>query len=298
MKAPRTPRASAYRIPREYQGAEENNSNEHIREEADTLDTEIFQSKRATFSREDVEKKRENFRRAQKKKRLFIFLGAIAFVFLVLLGFWVLYFSSVFQFSIQNATVEIQGEKTIHSEDVMSSLSAVHETPLMRINKDELTENIQKSVPRLVDVTVERDFPHGLIVKARERTVIAFYEQNSEYKGVDSEGVSFTVDAEETYGKIRIEGSVDFLNSQGLHNIFDIYSDLPQEIHDTVKEIQMTQSGRLIFLLSDSRSIYWGDFTKKTEKIQILNLLKDEKGPLIDVSYPKKPVVGPSVSSK
>jgi len=84
--------------------------------------------------------------------------------------------------------IEIRGNNTISSEEILAAVKNYYDTNLLEVNSEQVKRALQASVP-LRDVRVRYKLPHTLILEVEEREVAAALHYLNSFALIDSQGI-------------------------------------------------------------------------------------------------------------
>lgn len=187
----------------------------------------------------------------------------------------------------QNQDIENAAKLLINKEIFSAGIFNISSKSILIIDVKNLIKSILEKFPEIQEVTVQREFPHNIILKVKERKPFAvFCGQNDKCFLVDEKGVIFRQiekipedmvvvkksDSKETHlGENIIDKNI-------MNDIAKIQSNLKNNFQIDIKEV--TVSDALIFKTSETWLAYFdpaGDMNMQTEKLD--TLLRNEISP-------------------
>jgi cell division protein FtsQ len=204
---------------------------------------------------------------------LLVILGAVAW--------WSLYQSK--WFIAQEVTI------TGNSRLTVEQISAVAAVPignsLMSINPEVISEQIQ-ALPEVKVATVERGWPHAVLITITERTPIAVAATASGYNLIDADGLNAGVVAAPPKGLLVIAAEPD---SPAMSNAIQALAAIPAEWKITGLSAKTQDS--VIATLSNGVVITLGSGERAADKVEVAGALMEKGYTIINVSAPDAPTV-------
>ena len=202
-------------------------------------------------------------------------------VILSAVAWWSLYQSK--WFIAQEVT--ITGNSRLTVEQISAAAAVPIGNSLMSINPGAITEQLQ-ALPEIKVATVERGWPHAILITVTERTPIAVAATATGFNLIDSEGMNAGVVAAPPAGLLVISAQPD---SPAMTNAIQALAAIPAEwaitglsapTQDSVLETR--GSGVVITLGSGERA---------ADKVEVAQALMEKGYTVINVSAPDAPTV-------
>lgn len=226
-------------------------------------------------------------------------LGAVA---------WLLLFSPVL--ALEADQVQVTGAGTVVAVDqVRAVVDEADGTPLTRLDTAGLRTDLL-NVPGVRDVTVSRNWPHGLTVALVSREPVAAVPESADvveaapgdeggsdgagYALVDRDGVKVGRADAPPEGLPVVEVPVG--EARILSAVLGVLHSLPEALLADVAKVSAGTQDTVEFVLRDGATVEWGsaqDAALKAAVLQALRAAPETAGSkLFDVSAPTMPVVG------
>ena len=203
------------------------------------------------------------------------------FVILAVVTWWSLYQSK--WFIAQEVTI------TGNSRLTVEQISAVAAVPignsLMSINPEVISEQLQ-ALPEIKVVTVERGWPHSILISVTERTPIAVAATASGYNLIDSDGINAGVVAAPPAGLLVIAAQPD---SPAMTNAIQALAAIPAEW--AITGLSAPTQDSVVATLGSGVVITLGSGERAADKVEVAQALIDKGYTVINVSAPDAPTV-------
>ncbi|MDP4589219.1 MAG: FtsQ-type POTRA domain-containing protein [Candidatus Nanopelagicales bacterium] len=191
-------------------------------------------------------------------------------------GWWSLYQSK--WFIAQGVTVTGNSRLTV---DQISLVAAVPiGNSLMSINTAAITAQLT-ALPEIKVATVERGWPHTILIKVTERTPIAVAATMSGFNLIDSEGHNAGVVAAPPAGLLVISAEPD---SKAMLGAIDTLAAIPSQ-WQLIGLAAATQDN-IVATLSSGAVITFGSGERAADKVEVAQALMDKGYSVINVSAP------------
>jgi cell division protein FtsQ len=203
---------------------------------------------------------------------------------LVILGvvtWWSLYQSK--WFIAQEVT--ITGNSRLSAEQISAAAAVPIGNSLMSINPEVISEQIQ-ALPEVKVATVERGWPHAVLITITERTPIAVAATASGYNLIDADGLNAGVVAAPPKGLLVIAAEPD---SPAMSNAIQALAAIPAEWKITGLSAKTQDS--VIATLSNGVVITLGSGERAADKVEVAEALMEKGYTIINVSAPDAPTV-------
>lgn len=218
---------------------------------------------------------------------------------------WLLFFSPVL--ALRADQVQVTGADSVVAMDqVQAVVDARDGLPLPRLDTSALRSELLE-VPGVRDVTVTREWPHGLSVALVAREPVAAVPEDSEvvrsaegtptgsgFALVDEEGVQVGRADAAPEGLPVVEVPVG--EERVLSAVLGVLEELPEDLLAQVGEVSATTQDSVNFTLRDGAAVEWGSDQDSPLKAAVLSALRAAPetagASRYDVSAPTMPVVG------
>jgi cell division protein FtsQ len=229
---------------------------------------------------------RKRFARRQWARRWLAWRRVVALLLLMALmvgAVWLFYFSDVLAVE----DVEVQGTRTLSSEEVREVAAVPSGLPLARVDLDAIRARVEAlAVVRDADVT--RTWPDGVLVDVEERVAIAVIEIGGRTRGMDAEGVVFRDYPKPPPGMPQVRTSTD-TRSDALREAALVVEALPTEISRRVDHVEVATIDQISLVLRDGKTVVWGSAEESDAKAEVLAGLLQQPASKYDVSVPAQP---------
>jgi cell division protein FtsQ len=229
---------------------------------------------------------RKRFARRQWARRWLAWRRVVALLALMALlvgAVWLSYFSDVLAVE----DVEVQGTRTLSSEEVREVAAVPSGLPLARVDLDAIRARVEAlAVVRDADVT--RTWPDGVLVDVEERVAIAVIEIGGRTRGMDAEGVVFRDYPKPPPGMPQVRTSTD-TRSDALREAALVVEALPTEISRRVDHVEVATIDQISLVLRDGKTVVWGSAEESDAKAEVLAGLLQQPASKYDVSVPAQP---------
>ncbi len=195
---------------------------------------------------------------------------------LVVSAWWSLYQSK--WFIAQDVTVT--GNSRLSVEQITASAAVPIGNSLMSINTGAMTAQLM-TLPQIKVVTVERGWPHTILIKVTERTPIAVAATISGFNLIDAEGQNAGVVAAPPAGLLVISAQPD---SQAMLGAIKTLAAIPTE-WQLIGLAAATQDS-IVATLGSGAVITFGSGERAVDKVEVAQALMEKGYTVINVSAP------------
>lgn len=221
---------------------------------------------------------------------------------------WLLLLSPVL--ALEKDQVTVTGAGTVVAVDqVRAVVDAEDGTPLPRLDTARLRSELL-DVPGVRDVTVSRDWPHGLTVALVSREPVAAVPESSDvaeradHSATDGDGEGFALVDEEGVQVGRADAPPEGLpvvevpvgEARILTATLGVLEALPEDLLAAIGQVSAGTQDTVQFTLRDGATVEWGSAQDSALKVAVLQALRaapETAGSTrYDVSAPTMPVVG------
>lgn len=193
--------------------------------------------------------------------------------------------------ALRSDDVAVQGATEYVDDAAVTAAVQAHDgEPLLRIDTPALREQLLQ-VTGVRDVTIQRDFPHGLVVTVVPRVPVASVAQDGAFAVLDADGVVLaTSDSQpDDIPLVRVPvGTED--TDDSLAAVLDVMAALPEEIRDTVTDASARTPYEVQFELESGARVVWGTTDDSALKAEVLAALLPVPATVYDVSAPLSPI--------
>jgi cell division protein FtsQ len=227
--------------------------------------------------------------RARRRLRIRAIVAAAVAVVLIAAAGYVLLVSPVVALRVED--VQVSGTTEIAStEEVLAVVAPYEGQPLLRLDAPALRQDLL-GVVGVREVTVERDFPHGLVITVEPRVPVASVQAEDGYVLLDAEGTELTSTAEAPDGVPVVEVPVGTdVTADALTAVLEVMASLPTTILEQVASASASTAHEVEFVLEDGARVIWGSAEENELKAAVLESLLQVQAELYDVSAPLSPI--------
>ena len=229
---------------------------------------------------------RKRFARRQWARRWLAWRRVVALLLLIVLmigAVWLFYFSDVLAVK----DVEVQGTRTLASEDVREVAAVPSGQPLARVDLDAIRARIE-ALAVVRDAHVTRSWPDRVLIDVDERVAIAVVDIGGRIRGMDAEGVVFRDYPRPPRGMPQVRTSTD-TRSDALREAALVVEALPAEISRRVDHVEVATIDQISLVLRDGKQVVWGSAEESDAKAEVLAGLLEQPAHTYDVSVPGQP---------
>ena len=204
---------------------------------------------------------------------LLVILGVVAW--------WSLYQSK--WFIAQEVT--ITGNSRLSVEQISTVAAVPIGNSLMSINPEVISEQLQV-LPEIKVATVERGWPHAILITVTERTPIAVAATASGYNLIDEDGINAGVVTAPPDGLLVIAAQPD---SQAMTNAIQVLTAIPAEW--AITGLSAPTQDSVAATLGNGIVITFGSGERAADKVEVAQALLEKGYTIINVSAPDAPTV-------
>lgn len=233
-----------------------------------------------------------------RRRRLLVLLLLLA-VLLGGFGSWVLYGSPWLRIE----SVSVTGTRVLSDSEVVRAAAVPDGEPLVSIDKSAVQRRVREALPRVREVTVERSWPHGVVLTVTERRPELVMEKAGKYVEVDSEGVRFATVGKPPKGVPllvlepgRPSGERYFSTARLRREAARVTDALPDSVHRATRAVRVGSYDDITLKLTGGRTVRWGSSEHGAQKARALTAVmkaaKDAEH--FDVTAPSAPAASDS----
>ncbi|MEV6109734.1 FtsQ-type POTRA domain-containing protein [Streptomyces sp. NPDC051940] len=249
--------------------------------------------RRPSAGRPGLQGRRPSWRRPEPR---LVLAGLLLLAVLGGFGVWVVYGSPWLRVERARAS----GTDVLTAEQVLDAADVPLGGPLMSVDTGAVEARLKKRLLRIDDVTVSRDWPHGISISVTERVPAVLMKEKGRYVEVDAGGVRFATVSNAPAGVPVLH--LDVADSPSLSRFgvdrlrreaVTVAGDLPPAVHRETRAIKVSSYDSITLELRDGRTVLWGSSERGGAKARVLTaLLKAAKdADHFDVSAPTAPAV-------
>lgn len=163
-------------------------------------------------------------------------------------------------------------------------------TPLARVDLDAVAEAVGV-VDAVSGVTVQRQWPHTILITVAVREAVAATQANGSWWLVDAEGRPFGNTVEQPSGLIALVLATPGPDDPATRAAATVVQDLDDDIASLVAAVTARTAHDVTLELRDGRTVLWGSVDSAKAKNAVLPGLLKQPGTTFDVSVPTLPTV-------
>lgn len=202
-------------------------------------------------------------------------------VVLVAATWWSLYQSK--WFVVQE--VKVSGNSRLAGEKITEVAAVPIGNSLMSIDTNGVSEQLM-TLPEIKEVTVERGWPHSILIVVKERTPIAVAATSSGYNLIDSEGLNAGKVSSPLAGLLVISAQPD---SPAMTNAIQALAAIPAKWKIT--SLSAPTQDSVTAKLKNGVVVTFGSGERALDKVEVAQALMEKGYKVIDVSAPDAPTV-------
>lgn len=202
-------------------------------------------------------------------------------VILAVVAWWSLYQSK--WFIAQEVT--ITGNSRLSAEQISMVAAVPIGNSLMSINPEVISEQIQ-ALPEIKVATVERGWPHAILITVTERTPIAVAATVSGYNLIDADGINAGVVAAPPAGLLVIAAEPDSL---AMTSAIQALAAIPAEW--AITGLSAPTQDSVVATLGNGVVITLGSGERAADKVEVAQALMEKGYLVINVSAPDAPTI-------
>lgn len=181
--------------------------------------------------------------------------------------------------------VTVTGNSRLSVEQISTVAAVPIGNSLMSINPGVISEQLE-ALPEIKIATVERGWPHAILITVTERTPIAVAATTSGYNLIDSEGVNAGVVAKPPSGLLIISAQP---NSPAMTNAIQALAAIPADWKITGLSAPTQDS--VVATLGSGVVVTLGSGERAADKVEVAQALMEKGYEVINVSSPDAPTV-------
>lgn len=219
-------------------------------------------------------------------KRLAVAVLGAAVVGLVV----VVNFTGVFNVTAVSAT----GVDRPTQELMIAAADIAEGTPLARVDTAQVANSVQRQVPAVSSVTVQRRWPHSIVIRATPRTVVANVTVDGTVRWADQTGIVFGAVNQPRKAVpsiiMRPPFGTDTSARQGaITDALTVTRALPAPVKAKLARIEYRSQDDIVITTTSGRTIRWGSAADSDRKAVVLTALLGRKAKVYDIRTPDLP---------
>lgn len=187
-------------------------------------------------------------------------------------------------------SVAVLGTKEIPQEQVREAAAIELGTPMVRLGADEAAQRVS-ALPRVSEVVVERSWPSTVEIIVTERVPVAVSLSADGVHLIDRTGFDYATVKERPAGLPELKLSTVTPDDPATRASVSVLAALPKQLKAQVAVITAPTPGDVRLLLTDGRTVRWGDARNSERKGAVLAPLLTRPGTTYDVTTPDFPTV-------
>jgi cell division protein FtsQ len=216
-------------------------------------------------------------------RRRWPFRLALALVIAILLGTtYVVGFSPLL--ALRSVVVTGSGAASL-SDQVRAAVAVADGTPLALVDLAEVHDRVAAVGP-VASVTVQRQWPHTLVVTVTARAAVAVAQADGRWWLLDATGKPYQPIAQPPATLMKLELATPGEGDRATLAALGILGSLPPAMRRTVASISAPSTYAITLNLADGRRVLWGSDTQNALKVAVLPALLARPGKAFDISDP------------
>ena len=216
-----------------------------------------------------------------RRRRMLRLLAVLAALVLVTTTLWIVYGTGLLSVT----TVRVTGVKVLTAEQVRTAAQVATGTPLARLDTGAISARVAR-LPPVAAVSVERDWPHSVVIRVRERDAAAVVPSGGRFLVVDATGVVFDIAAERPRELPLLDVSHPGPKDDATRDALHVLGALTPQLRSVLVKLSAPSPTRIQLHLTKHRTVIWGDAEHSTKKAQVATVLLKKPVRVIDVSAP------------
>jgi cell division protein FtsQ len=235
---------------------------------------------------------RRNARRRQVLHRRFVRPAVVLAVAVTLAGgvVWAAWSSPLL--AVQ--TVTVKGTSRLSAAEILAAAQVPVGRSLLRVDPGRIRARVA-ALAAVRAVTVDRDWPHRLVITVTERQPVAAVRIGGAAELVDATGVAFATADPAPPGLLPLVlgAAVPGAGDEDARAALAVWAELPAALRGAVRSIAAPSPSDVTLRLTGRRTVIWGDPGESARKLVVLRALMRERASTYDVSTPDVPVTKP-----
>jgi len=205
--------------------------------------------------------------RARRRTRLALTVSVVLLVLLLAAAAWVVWGTSL----LGVRTVTVTGTARLDPVEVRAAAAIRSGTPLARLDPAAVADRVRR-LPAVRSVTVDRRWPHTVVISVRERTPAAVESRGEGFALVDRSGTVFGTVTRRPAGLPLVSAPVD-AGAPALRAALRVLDDLRPDVARQVRTVRAGSPDDVELLLTRHRTVVWGSPEDGTRKAAVLAVL-------------------------
>jgi cell division protein FtsQ len=171
------------------------------------------------------------------------------------------------------------------SDPVRSAVGIPDGTPLALVDMGDVRDRVAAVGP-VASVTVERQWPHTLVISVTARVAVAVSQANGRWWLLDATGKPYQPVSEPPERLMKLELSTLAQGDRATLAALGVLGSLPPALRSSVSSIAAPSAYTITLNLRDGRSVLWGADADTELKIAVLPAVLTRPGHVFDISDP------------
>jgi len=182
--------------------------------------------------------------------------------------------------------VTVAGVADALADEVGAAVDVPLGTPLIAVDTGAVAAEVAATVPAVDEVTVVRQWPNELLVSAVARAPVAVTAANGTWWLLDKPGVPYGKVAKPPENLLAVELATPGPADPSTTAAIAVIGTLPAAIAKKIDTVVAPSPYRISLVLTDGRTVIWGDPSRDRAKAAVLPALLEQPGSVYDVSDP------------
>lgn len=228
--------------------------------------------------------------RAKLRRRVLLrkYLIGGGILAVVAAGLWLVFLSGVFDLRANEIKIVGAGE-FVSDAEVVAVLDSDVGQPLARLDLDDIAERVEE-VRGVSSAIVRREWPHGVRVSLAQRVPVAAVKSQDAYVLLDADGVrvgeSDAAPEDLALAKVPLSQG----RESSLAAVLTVLDEIPDDLRAEIVDIGADTRDAVYFTLEEGVRVEWGSADDSALKANVLEVLREQKASIYDVSAPTLPV--------
>ena len=184
--------------------------------------------------------------------------------------------------------IEVDGVELVSVNEVIQAAGLTTGQPMIRVSPASVADRITATLPEVLTVTVERQWPGTVLLHVAERTAVFQIAVGDGFGLVSADGTVFRIGARMPS---LLVGRVVIGDPVLLADVATVVVSLPAELVPHIVHVSATTRDSITIQLDESRLVVWGSAAECALKGEVLAALLSVPGSVYDVSAPTAPAV-------
>lgn len=186
--------------------------------------------------------------------------------------------------ALRSVVVNGSGAATL-SDQVRAAVAIADGTPLALINLGGVHDRVAAVGP-VASVSVQRQWPHTLVVTVTARAPVAVTQANGRWWLLDATGKPYQPVSDPPVTLTKLELATPGAGDPATMATLGVLGSLPPDLRKAVASIVAPSAYSITLRLTDGRTVLWGSDAQNAVKAQVLPALLARPGTAFDISDP------------